>query len=164
MFNVRTAMQNNDALLDNPDGAAYSEDELWSDEDGEYLAGAWLCTTGQWTHRYLLPLPSTTTLGFWSDEDGASYAQHWRELRRKHKGRKTGGAPRQGASQRSRHVMHFNAASQAFIRRKVCGFCTCLCVDPHTHNHKNMHHNISQSQRISHPLPSKIPPPDEDHR
>ena len=59
--------------------------------------------------------------GFWSDEDGAAYAHHWRELRRRDKGRRGG---QRTATQRTRHVMHYNAASHAFIRRKVLqGLC-----------------------------------------
>lgn len=106
MFNVRTALHNNEALLDG-EGGGYTDDDLSSDDGGDVMTG--MCHVDKATVQ-------THIAGFWSDEDGAAYAQHWRELRRRDKGRRGG---LRSTTQRTRHVMHYNAASQAFIRRKA---------------------------------------------
>lgn len=112
MFNVRTALQNNEVLLEDGEGGGYTDDDLSSD-DGEAMTGTRPCMYFAFDYAQ-----ARKPAGFWSDEDGAAYAQHWRDVRRRDKGRRGGQRP---ATQRTRHVMHYNAASQAFIRRKARG-------------------------------------------
>lgn len=39
MFNVRTALQNNDVLLEDGEGGSYSDNDLSSDDGGDVMTG-----------------------------------------------------------------------------------------------------------------------------
>lgn len=43
MFNVRTALQNNEALLEDGEGGSYSDDDLSSDDGGDVMTGTLFC-------------------------------------------------------------------------------------------------------------------------
>lgn len=100
IFNVKSALANNQNLMQN-ETEEHQNDEFFSDSD--------ISDTDEWDYLR----------GFWSDEDDASYSEHWKKLK-KLKGK---GQPRQPggsyAKPRQHIVTHYNATTQALIRRKV---------------------------------------------
>ncbi|KAL3145500.1 hypothetical protein ABBQ32_003324 [Trebouxia sp. C0010 RCD-2024] len=101
IFNVKSALANNQNLMQN---------ETAEDEQQEFFSDSDISDTEEWDYLR----------GFWSDEDDTSYGDHWKKLKKlKNKGthiRQRGGSY---AKPRQHIVTHYNAATQALIRRKV---------------------------------------------
>ncbi|BDA48164.1 hypothetical protein COCOBI_11-4240 [Coccomyxa sp. Obi] len=107
IFNVRSALANNDALMSTNE-AGDNDERFWDDmelsEDEELWA---------------------EMRQFWSDDedDGDVNRSHWKRLRRGQLrgSRGPGRAPRAAGAGKQRHnvITHYNAVTQALIRRKV---------------------------------------------
>lgn len=101
IFNVKSALANNQNLMQN---------ETAEDQEHDFFSDSDISDTDEWDYLR----------GFWSDEEDMSYGDHWKKLKKlKSKGgqiRQRGGSY---AKPRQHIVTHYNATTQALIRRKV---------------------------------------------
>ncbi|DBB12314.1 TPA: hypothetical protein ACH3X3_006407 [Trebouxia sp. C0006] len=101
IFNVKSALANNQNLMQN---------ETAEDQEHDFFSDSDISDTDEWDYLR----------GFWSDEEDMSYGDHWKKLKKlKSKGgqiRQCGGSY---AKPRQHIVTHYNATTQALIRRKV---------------------------------------------
>ncbi|KAK9804306.1 hypothetical protein WJX72_006023 [[Myrmecia] bisecta] len=104
MFNVKSVLANNEVLLGGGDCAEDANERALSDYETD--------DEDNWD----------ALRGFWSDEDDQDHAEHWKRSRRLRKGLKLPrhrGAAGQAKPSRHNVVTHYNAFTQALIRRKV---------------------------------------------